>query len=34
MTLAVFLHSLVYIVHEERGMPFSNDVGSGSHEQH
>jgi hypothetical protein len=27
MALAVFLHSLVYLVHEEQGMPVPNDVG-------
>jgi hypothetical protein len=34
MALAVFLHSLVYLVHEEQGMPVPNDVGNFSHEQH
>ena len=28
MALAVFLHSLVYLVHEEQGMPVPNDVGN------
>ena len=34
MALAVFLHSLVYLVHEEQGMPVPNDVGNFSHEQY
>jgi hypothetical protein len=34
MALAVFLHSVVYFVHEEQGIPVPNDVGSFSHEQH
>ena len=33
MALSVFLHSLVYLVHEEQGMPVPNDVGNFSHEQ-
>ena len=34
MALAIFLHSLVYLVHEEQGMPVPNDVDNFSHEQH
>jgi hypothetical protein len=35
MALAVFLQSLVYLVHEEQlGMPVPNDVGNFSDEPH